>query len=65
MCAQAKLGRKADNDALLTSYHVKHLGKVEGYGKPRWGPHPLRDDLVVHTNHQLSAEQRRMTWLCM
>jgi len=32
---QGMLGRKANNDALLNSYHNTHLGKVECYGKPR------------------------------
>lgn len=33
---QGLLGRKANNDALLTSYHNTHLGKVECYAKPRF-----------------------------
>lgn len=32
---QGLLARKANNDALLTSYHNTHLGKVECYAKPR------------------------------
>ena len=33
---QGLLGRKANNDALLTSFHNTHLGKVECYAKPRF-----------------------------
>jgi len=33
---QGLLGRKANNDALLTSYHNTHLNKVECYAKPRF-----------------------------
>ena len=40
---QGLLGRKANNDALLTSYHNTHLGKVECYAKPRFAS----DEFIV------------------
>lgn len=45
---QGMLARKVNNDALLTTYHNTHLGKVDCYAKPRWVGR-----LLAH-HHQLS-----------